>query len=248
MKLIAPVFLLILTGCSHNVRTDRVAAFDLPFAPTLVEQIQKKAWRSPANIEFTQDMEGKSPRRVYFSALYHQYLTLGNHLGETAELTSCPQFHHDKIETDAYLLPKFTLTSNSKIEMESSEYFPELVFNKNFSLSHHHQALSDEIAILCEEGVSDNFFKFDNLITHYANKSSFHKKTDSMKSVLKIPVFANYYLIKMLQSPHSHNVIHPEEKRFISMTQTHWFEKYVTEAQRVRSHILNTRMVKRSSL
>jgi hypothetical protein len=248
MKLIAPVLLLMLTGCSHSVRTASLEVFELPFAPSLVEQIQKQTGRAPASIEFSQDMEGKSPRRVYFSALYHQYLTLGNHLGQTAEVSSCPQFHHDKIETDAYLLPKFSMTSNPKMEMESREYFPEIVFNKKFSLSHHHQALSDEIAILCEEGVSDNFFKFDNLITHYANKASFHKRSDSMKSVLKIPVFANYYLIKMLQSPHSHNFIHPEEKRFISMTQTHWFEKYVTEAQRMRSHILNTRMVKRSSL
>jgi hypothetical protein len=245
MKFYVLALLVLTVGCSHK-KVEHKVAMDLPFAPELVEEMQKAISRSPASLK---DQEtGKSPRRVYFSALYHQYLTLGNHLGEVSQINSCPQFHHDKIETDAYLLPKFSMTSNPKMEMESREYFPEIVFNKKFSLSHHHQALSDEIAILCEEGVSDNFFKFDNLITHYANKASFHKRSDSMKSVLKIPVFANYYLIKMLQSPHSHNFIHPEEKIFISMTQTHWFEKYVTEAQRMRSHILNTRMVKRSSL
>ena len=66
-----------------------------------------------------------------------------------------------------------------------------------------------------------------------------------MKAVLKIPVFANYYLLKMIQPPHSLTFIHPEEKKVITMTQTHWFERYVVEAHRMRSDLIKNRMVQR---
>ncbi len=242
MKKIFGVILL-LAGCSHGPEIQKNVV-DLPFAPELVEQMQKASpFRVPANVEDVL-AEGKSSRRVYFSALYHQMRTLGNHLNETSNLISCPQFHHDKLEVDSNIIPLFSIYK-SKIVSNSKEFFPEFAFNKGFSIEDHYEAIKNEVGTLCEEGVSDNYFKFDNLITHYASKASFHKRPDSMKSILKIPVFANYYLIKMLQSPHGIVFVHPEERRVISMTQTHWFEKYVVEAQRMRSRLIKNHMVQR---
>ena len=244
MKSIALFSALFLVGCSHVVTAPKVA-MDLPFAPELVAEMQKAAGRAPASMEVSEVEGGKSPRRVYFTALYHQYLTLSNHLGQEANLASCPQFHHDKVETDAVAIPKMSIFKNLKVEKSDKGFFPELAFSKKFSIKDHTDSIREEIAVLCEEGVSDNYYKFDNLITHYATKKSFHMQSDSMKSVLKIPVFANYYLLKMLQSPHNLSYVHPEERKVITMTQTHWFERYVNEAHRMRHHLIKNRMVQR---
>ncbi len=244
MKTIILASAFIFVGCSQLTTNNKVA-MELPFAPELVEEMQRIAAREPANLSMP-EVEGKSPRRVYFTALYHQYLSLSNHLGVEAELNSCPQFHHDKIETDAVVIPTFSIFKRSGLTTASKEFFPELAFNKKFSLKDHQEEMRSEIEVLCEEGVSDNYYKFDNLVTHYASKKSFHSRPDSMKSVLKIPVFANYYyLLKMIQPPHVLTYIHPEEKQVITMTQTHWFEKYVNEAHRMRSQLIKNRMVQR---
>lgn len=234
---------LTLVSCSH-VATQNKVAMELPFVPELVEQMQKSAGRVPASFE-VEEIEGKSSRRVYFTALYHQYLSMGHHLGNEVTLNSCPQFHHDKIETDAVSVPEFSIYKTSNLSGTSKEFFPELVFTKKFSLEDYHAEMGQEIATLCEDGVSDNFYKFDNLITHYAGKKSFHSRADSMKSVLKIPVFANYYLLKMLTPAHTVSTVHPEETMVIKMTHTQWFEKYVTEAHRMRSNLIKNRMVQR---
>lgn len=236
--------MIFLVSCAQIA--EKRVSMELPFAPELVAQIQtESARRSPASLEVN-EVEGKSPRRVYFSALYHQYLTLAQHVGATAELNSCPQFHHDKLETEASLIPSFVPQAAAALGAEEKRFFPETAFNREFSLKDYYQSVGEEIAVLCEEGISDNYYKFDNLITHYAGKQEFHRRVDAMKSVLKIPVFANYYLLKMLQAPHTLAFIHPEEKRVISMTQTHWFERYVNEAHRQRGTFLKNQMVKAS--
>lgn len=243
MKTTALILSLTLISCSH-VATQNTVAMELPFAPELVEQMQKSAGRTPASFE-VEEIEGKSSRRVYFTALYHQYLSMGHHLGIPVTLNSCPQFHHDKIETDAVSVPEFSIYKTTNLSANSKEFFPELVFTKKFSLEDYHAEMGEEIATLCEEGMSDNFYKFDNLITHYAAKKSFHSRPDSMKSVLKIPVFANYYLLKMLRPAHAMTFVHPEEKMVIKLTQTHWFESYVNEAHRMRNNLIKNRMVQR---
>jgi hypothetical protein len=234
---------LMLAGCAHKITSDHQV--NLPFAADLVQGIQQDAGRAPASFEWEMS-DTKSSRRVYFTALYHQYLTLGRFLEVGSTITFCPQFHHDKIETDGFATPVISETKIPKIAPEGKAYFPELAFNKKFSLKDHHTSIREELDVMCEEGLSDNFYKFDNLVTHYANKKSFHLKPEAMASVLKIPVFANYYLVKMLQSHQiGFTFTHPEEKRVIVMTNTQWFEKYVTEASRVRNTLLKTQMVKR---
>ncbi len=242
MKSFAIFSTFLLIGCANL--TPALVNIEFPFAPELVEKIQKNASRAPASLDVT-DVEGKSSRRVYFTALYYQYLMVGQHLNIVSDVNYCPQFHHDKIETDSAFIPKFSIYQSSTVNSDSKEFFPELVFNKNFSIKDYHLEIRQEIEALCEEGLSDNYYKFDNLITHYASKLSFHHRPDSMRSVLKIPVFANYYLLKMLQSPKDLSFVHPEEKKVFIMTQTYWFEKYVTEASRKRINLIKNRMVQK---
>lgn len=243
MKKLSLVILSVLSvSCAHFNDAPKTVQF--PYATDLVQKVQMTASRAPASALEFEELSEKSPRRVYFSALYHQYITLGNHLGKTSDVKFCPQFHHDKIETDSGIVPKVTLISSKNVDENGKEYFPELAFNKNFSLRDYHSVIKEEIDVLCEDGVSDNFYKFDNLITHYADKQSFHQNPTAMASVLKIPVFANFYLVKMLEIP-GLNLPSPEEKRFIRLTKTHWFENYVTEASRMRNNFIKNKMVRR---
>ena len=228
-------------SCAHFSDTQKTVQF--PYAAELLKKVQNNSGRMPASV-VESDLSEKSPRRVYFSALYHQYLTLGHFLGKKTEIKSCPQFHHDKIETDSGLVPKVTLYQSSNVDSEGKDFFPELAFGKEYQLSDYHVVIRSEIEELCEEGVSDNFYKFDNLITHYAHKESFHQDPTAMTAVLKIPVFANFYLVKMLEVP-GINFTSPEEKRFIRLTRTHWFESYVSQAHQMRSSFIKNKMVRR---
>lgn len=236
--LLVPMFFL---SCAHMNDEKRVVQF--PYAEELVEKVQKVTVRAPASE--LEAKEEKSPRRTYFVTLYHQYLTFSQYLGKENDVTFCPQFHHDKIETEAFAVPKVSFFKNPKVDTQGKVYFPEVVFKKNFSLEDYHADLREELATLCEDGVSDNYYKFDNLITHYADKASFHKNARAMASVLKIPVFANFYLLKMMDTERKQNFSHPEEKRFIELTRTHWFPEYVREAGKRRNSFLDNKLVTR---
>jgi hypothetical protein len=228
-------------SCAHFDEAKKVVV-QFPYAADLVQKVQLSSNRAPASVK--DELSQKSPRRVYFSALYHQYLTLGKHLSKKTDIKSCPQFHHDKLETDSSLLPRVSFTPSSDVDSEGKDFFPELAFNEDFSLRDYHKTVKAEIETLCEDGESDNYYKFDNLVTHYSTKQSFHQDTKAMASVLKIPVFANFYLVKMLEIP-GLKFTSPEEKRFIKLTQTHWFENYVTEASRMRNNFIKNKMVRR---
>lgn len=228
-------------SCAHVNENKQVVQF--PYAEELVEKVQKVAVRAPASE--LEAKEEKSPRRTYFVTLYHQYLTFSQYLGKENDVTFCPQFHHDKLETEAISVPKVSFFKNPKVGDQGKVYFPEVVFRGKFSLDEYHSNLKDELTTLCEEGISDNYYKFDNLITHYANNANFHKNAKAMASVLKIPVFANFYLLKMMDTEKNRSYTHPEEKRFIELTRTHWFPEYVREAGKRRNSFLDNKLVKR---
>lgn len=236
-------FSFVLVGCSQVAVAPKTVHF--PYAKELLAEIQSsQSKRAPASAELDASEE-KSTRRVYFTSLYHQYLTLGDYLGRQRDVVSCPQFHHDKIATDSYSIPKVSIYKKPQVESEGRDFFPELAFNQKFSLKDYHDELKSEINDLCEEGLSDNFYKFDNLVTHYAGNREFHSRPGAMESVLKIPVFANFYLLKMVASRSGYVFTHPEEKRFIELTQTHWFENYVSVAGQKRHSFIKNKLVKR---
>lgn len=234
---------LVLLSCSHFEPVAKTAQF--PYAPELLQSVQTaNVARKPASLK-AENLDEKSPGRVYFSSLYYQYLTLSQYLHSDSKIESCPAFHHDKIETEERQVSKVTLYKASHIDLAGKNYFPELAFNKQFSLSDHFEGLHQELATLCEEGISDNYYKFDNLVTYYADKKDFHTRPGAMAAVLKIPVFANYYLVKMLDARNGVIENHPEETRFIRMTQTHWFGHYVARAHEQRDQFIKNKLVTR---
>jgi hypothetical protein len=235
------LLLLFLVSCAH--RRD-LKTVQFPYANELLATIQERnSNRLPASIEL-EAREDKSTRRIYFSSLYYQYLTFGSYLEKTRDLNYCPQFHHDKLEVEGWQVPEVSAYRATHIQPEGKDFFPELVFHQDFSIRDYHEQIRDEIVTLCEEGLSDNFYKFDNLVTHHAPRSSFHFQPEAMKSLLKIPIFANFYLIKMMEKSQHHSG-HRDEKLFIEVTRTHWFDSYISTASKKRSHFLRDKMVKR---
>jgi len=240
MKNISPVLLCLLVSCSHLDSRPKVVSF--PYATELLEKVQKNQLRKPASLSVS-DVSGKSSRRVYFSALYQQYMTMKDLLGKKNDIEFCPQFHHDKIKIDSGFVPKMSLFQSNELDEAKKDYFPEVIFNKEFSLKDYHQSMKEEIIPLCDDGVSDNFYKFDNLVTHYSGNPTFHKDPKAMASVLKIPVFANFYLVKMLEMPGFEST--DSESAFIDLSKTHWFEAYVSEATKMRKNLIKNPMVRR---
>lgn len=216
-----------LVSCAHHEKGAEVVS--LPYAEDLVEKVQNTRTRMPASVP-TFEMTDTSPRRVYFSALYEQYRTLGHYFGKEEPLRSCPQFHNEKNEVEKKELAIFDEEAWKKSSYDT-RYFPEKTFSKE-SFASYHNVLKNEIITLCEEGVSDNYFKYENLVTHFANNGSFHRSKTAMKSLLKIPVFANYYIVEMMSVRPHHG------KKFIELSKADWFERYVSEAGHKRKNLL----------
>jgi hypothetical protein len=243
MKYFLLLLPLVSVGCSSFRAPEKPVVF--PYVGKLVEESQTLVGRAPAQAQPLEAKEDKSNRRVYFSALYHQYLTLSAHAAPQAELSFCPQFHHDKLETEAFTVPKVLLMQSAHVQEEGKAFFPELALEDREALGRFTAAVRQELEVLCEDGVSDNYFKFDNLVTHYSGKRAFHFSARAMESVLKIPVFANYYLIKMVTAQSGFDFTHPDERRFIQLSQTHWFERYVSEARGQRQKFIKNQLVRR---
>lgn len=215
-----------LVSCAHHERSQHIVS--LPYAEDLVEKAQSSTRsRMPASVP-TFETNDVSPRRVYFSALYEQYRNLGHYLGQNEEIKSCPQFHIEKTTVDKKEFAKFN--TESWKEGSDTRLYPEKAFSREAFLAHH-QAVKAEVLTLCEDGVSDNYFKYENLVTHFAHSGSFHHSKTAMKSLLKIPVFANYYIVEMMsEKPH-------HEKKFIELSKTNWFDHYVSEASHKRKNL-----------
>lgn len=226
-----------LVSCAHTDHTNNLVAF--PYAEDLVAQVQNTGGRVPASVPTFEMME-VSTRKVYFSALYEQYRSLGSYLGNDDKVNSCPQFHSEKQELDkrVFVTPKHS--SPSDVAVQNTKYFPEQAFTKSYSLSDYQKTVKAELVTLCEEGVSDNYFKYENLVTHFSKNNAFHRTPASMTSVLKIPIFANHYLVEMLTDSKLAN-----GPKFIELSKTEWFGKYVSEATHKRKSLLESQMAQR---
>ena len=239
------IFLMVFFGCAHNNDSPKTVVF--PYAVDLLKKVQLRDSFQYNSTRRSPQIERellKSPRRVYFRTLYNQYQILGQILHTKNEISFCPQFHHDKMEVELKEHSEMDFFRFSSVKDEGLDYFPESAFVTKSSISDYLRSIKMELETLCEEGVTDNYFKFDNLITHYAQKTSFHLDHRAMASVLKIPVFANFYLIKMISS--SSLFFSPmEERDFIQLTRTFWFESYVAEASRMRGLFIKNQMVRR---
>jgi hypothetical protein len=58
----------------------------------------------------------------------------------------------------------------------------------------------NELQELCEDGVSDNFYAYQNLLIHADTKKDLTPSKKSMETLLKVSLFLNMTLIESLKS------------------------------------------------
>jgi hypothetical protein len=142
---------------------------------------------------------------------------------------------------DSYYLPEIYFSKVKNLREEKRDYFPENTFSHPEDLLSYYESIESEVRELCERGFSDNFYKYDNLITYHVGRKEFHESPRSMRALLNIPIFANYYLISMMRSPYEIDYTPAGSKEFIFKARATWFENYVSSAQKGRREIFAKR-------
>ncbi len=136
--------------------------------------------------------------------------------GKKVSMGTIRQFNHkkftyekEKLTNEAYVMsrPELSLPLSQTdvtprvIDIMRSE--SELTEGKMTELVHraldiHLSKTYTEIRELCEYGVSDNYYIYENLITHIKN-NEFRAEDDNMNTLLKTTVFSNMALVTSLE-------------------------------------------------
>lgn len=216
--------------------------------------------RAPASImsdeELALELEKKKPslRRLYFRTLYQQWQSLSSLSETTAQLKSCPQFHHDKIVMDEKMGLPVTYIMGPKPSENELPFYPEWAltladerqetvvwYGKNSDLkkafAHHGEKLHQEIKTLCEEGSSDSYFRLENIVTY--KRQDFHfQKNDALKAFLKIPVFSTMLLLKSMQLNHGH-IFTSNDLELIDEVNGFQLQNYIVELRKRRQQLVS---------
>lgn len=140
----------------------------------------------------------------------------------------------------AYLYPEFHLPlTRDEVRpkvldriSDKQELLPKYM---DVALSLHTQKLYTEIQELCEHGVSQNYFVFENLITFMKENKGAHKSTFAMQSLLKTSIFSNIALERGLRiqdylnkkrSPASVHDLSPYEEEILQRLNVDWAREY----------------------
>lgn len=262
MKWIAPVLVSFLAvGCSTIAQLTDSGAHTFTVDKELVAKAQnlhfkKSQTRGPASVQSEEaeiehlmkedkKQEGRALRRVYFSLLYQQYHHLSYLMTKTTDLKFCPQFHHDKTSMDEQIRKSSYKGELFKSMETYAVYFPET------NLSHNKEALDlldnlkGELVELCDDGVTDDYYKLENVVTYFSTKESFHRSPEAMESLLKMPVFAHLYYLKTVEAPFSVADTHFNdlEQELLDRTGAKWVHQYVVEVRKKRLSIVQSAMV-----
>ncbi len=263
MKWISPLLISFLAvGCSSL--TEHFASSDtytFTVDKDLVAQAQDKHFkqktnRAPASVQ-TEDeevesllsesskSEGRGLRRVYFSLLYQQYHQLSFLMNKGATLSFCPQFHHDKTTMDEQLKVSSYKGELFRTMQSYAMYFPESNLNYKKQGSTLLANVKTELDLLCDEGVSDDYYKLENVVTYFSTKESFHRSPEAMESLLKMPVFAHLYYLKTVEAPFSvaHTSFNLLENELLERTGAKWVQQYVVEVRKKRLSIVQSAML-----
>lgn len=259
MKWITPVFMSFLAvGCSsitsHFTSSER-PVFIIDEALVVKAQNMRVQGRGPASVSEEKEIEsmmndvtkqeGRALRRVYFSLLYQQYHQLSFLMKTKTDIKFCPQFHSDKATMDDEL--KYNSFKGDLFKMTEADaiYFPETHLQEKSSTKIFLSEVKKELTTLCEEGITDDYYKLENIVSYHGNRESFHRSPESMSALLKIPVFAHLYYLKTVQAPFSvaHTEFNKHEKELLDRTGAKWVHQYVVEVRKKRLSIVESAML-----
>ncbi len=224
-------FIIFFISCAHTPKPE--VGLDIPINPEWIDVKSFVSSRTPASAEdFLSDLEKSehqkktSLRRVYFKALYDQYLRWNQSEATGDSISFCPQYHHDKLVVEENHQSRKMLISNvdsypSKDELAASPGWSLSMMKKGkkmraFEWGQRENAkpqeamskaikgqwrrLEKEVHQMCEDGVSENFFKIENIVTYFSMKEDFDSGVKGLRAFMKIPVFTNVLIENSLNS------------------------------------------------
>jgi hypothetical protein len=208
-----------------------------------------------------------SNRQIYFLTMYKQYKQLGSVLGQSSEQNSCPSFHNVILEhKEALQMDSTKYTSNVSLThlkgeprlvsaypvmalpySSSGDLYSKLKDN-NFkhdqeylkvALNKYYKSQGQEIAKLCDQGVSPGYYIYENLVTYFEKDQSFHSTKAGLKALLKVPVLANMVILDNLkQESYALSKGNKLENWLLERSNTGWFKNFIYELNENRnSHI-----------
>lgn len=214
----------------------------------------KKVGRSIASVVQTQ--EKMSNRQIYFLSLYGQYKKMGALLGETKFQNSCPRFHNLLLEhknihvqnIDSYSMDiDFSAVSSDPHQLVN---FPVLAVpyssqqdlytklssagwkeSKDITRKGMHNLFrqtKSEVAELCDRGVSDGYYVYENLVSYFSNQNKMTASKKSLKALLKVSVIANMIVLDNLKTSTSgidSNIAY--ESLVLQRSKSNWLRGYM---------------------
>lgn len=218
--------------------------------------------RAPASfkksIEEESDDGDLSLKQIYFSVLYEQYLSLNQSLNHSSKVNTCPRFHNQHLEMNEKNQDssKFYLTQAPK--KDELAYYPvwslplgvgsrevmayELRLRKNprdiilSAVDHHVEKIEKELIKICDTGVSDNYFKLENIVTYFSSKEGF-SHLDKLKAYLKVPVFSNMLLKGNFLLSKEEESLTKSEKQLMNRSNSWLINEYLVSLSKKRKII-----------
>ena len=150
--------------------------------------------RGPASAETPS--ESINNKKVYFLTLLDQYNSmLAMYPSYGKKINLCPRFHQEVIEyKESGKTPNWSAKSTiapspiiSSIQEDHGNF--ESAMRAHITRNH------DELAQLCEQGSSHNYYIYENLVTLSKEPGVLLGNTDGVNILLKSPIFFNQKLI-----------------------------------------------------
>ena len=219
-------------------------------------------------------LEAYNNKNLYFLTLYSQYDSFKKLSGvQSNDVMICPSFHSllltnkkmieqmsapyrnlslqlNTPKGDPALYPEYSL----KLDNSSPPLWDLLKENKaqaknellSRAIDQHVKNLSSELQELCEFGQSDNYFIFENLISHLKENEDFSTSDAATDALFKTTVFSNMAILKGLAmqarnrsrgiASHQDNT-NGFEKEIMYRLDASWMNQYFAEIKNRRGHI-----------
>lgn len=116
------------------------------------------------------------------------------------------------------------------------------------SAKNYYESSEIEIDQLCDKGVGPGYYIFENMVTYFKEENTFASTADALKSLVKIPVFANILLIDnlILKNNHNKNMLSLYDKKLLKRTNADWFSLFIDRLNDKRNKLAKAHNLKRT--
>ena len=193
-------------------------------------------------------------KRLYFLSLLNQYLNFQQFLlkKKSPTINSCPGLHSTFLEhkknrppisqaIPTGIQPKGVLLSLPLSHNSRSETLKDIKADQYFlqkALSIHTEKIYSELVELCQYGSSDNYYAYENLMTHIKrHPQKFSPTPQNLQILLKTTIFANKVILSTLKEQLTPDISrgpaslqssgNPWLKKTMKKNNLNWFERYI---------------------